>query len=315
MTSKEINWLVSTCLVVLSLSFQRAQAQSKPTTTERSGSSASGKNADDDAIRKSARDFSAAFEKQDAKAIGAMWTEHGEYEDDTGKVLRGPEEIEQAYAELFKVKPGGKIEVKIQSIRFLTPDIAVEEGILRESSVGRELPSTTRYSAIDIREGGQWKIAQCREWGIGQDHLDDLNWLVGKWKGSSKEQELNLSFAWDEKQPILLTKLTVKPLAKSGTNVQPGAIKIGFDASRGGFHSWHSDQDGGQSRAQWLRDGNRWLINATGLTGDGKSTSAEYILSRIDNNNFTWRAVNRMLGDQSIPDSLPIKLTRVTDSK
>ncbi|HZZ29560.1 MAG TPA: SgcJ/EcaC family oxidoreductase [Pirellulales bacterium] len=274
---------------------------------------------DESAIRAGAAEFSRAFEKGDAKAIAAMWVANGEYEDDQNEVLRGRDAIEKAYTEQFAEKKGGKIDIDVQSVRFLTPDVAVEEGILHESSAARELPTTTRYAAIDVREGGQWKIAQCREWGGGQDHLDDLNWLVGKWQGSSKDQEMNLSFAWDDKQPLLLAKISAKPVGKSGGAGQvagpSGTIKIGYDARRGGFHSWHSNQDGSQSRAQWQRDGYRWLIDATGLTSDGKDLTAEYVLTRVDNNNFTWRAVSRKVGGQLLPDSLPIKLTRVTESK
>jgi uncharacterized protein (TIGR02246 family) len=230
------------------LAANAARAQSQESGSSSTGSAKSAANKDEQAIRKGASDFSRAFEKGDAKTIASMWAEHGEYEDDHGKLLRGREAVEKAYTELFAEKTGGKIDVEIQSIRFLTADLAVEEGILHETSAARELPSTTRYSAIDVREGGHWKIAQCREWGGGEDHLDDLNWLVGKWKGNSKDQEMTLSFAWDEKQPILSAKLATKVLAKSGLAPQSGTIKIGFDARRGGFHSWHSDQDGSQSR-------------------------------------------------------------------
>ena len=267
---------------------------------------------DEQAIRNSAKEFSQAFAKGDAKAIAAMWAEHGEYQDDSGKLIRGRDEIEKAYTELFKEKPGEKIDVEIQSVNFLTPDVAVEEGLLRESSAGRELPSTSRYAAIDVRDGGSWKIAQCREWGTGQDHLDDLNWLAGKWKGASKDQEMNLSFAWDEKLPILLAKISSTVKGKPGPS---GTIKIGYDPRRGDIHSWHTDADGSQSRATWSRDGDRWIMNASGLTGDGLETSGQYILTRINNNNFTWRWVNRIVGDKAIPDTVPIRLTRVPDAK
>jgi uncharacterized protein (TIGR02246 family) len=270
---------------------------------------------DEQTIRQGAANFSRAFQQADAKAIAGMWVENGEYQDDEGRLLHGRDNIEQAYTELFAEKKAGKIDVDVQTVRFLTPDLAVEEGILHESSAGRELPTTTRYAAIDVRDGDTWKIAQCREWGGGQDHLDDLNWLVGKWHGSSKDQDMDLSFAWDEKQPILLAKLAAKPAATSKVPAQSGTIKIGYDARRGGFHSWHTDQDGSQSRAQWTRDGNRWLVNASGLTSDGQDIAAQYILTRIDNDNFTWRAVSRTLGGQPMPDSVPIRLTRVAGSK
>jgi uncharacterized protein (TIGR02246 family) len=273
-------------------------------------------NKDEEAIRKGAGEFSKAFEKGDAKAIAAMWVEHGEYLDDQNKTIRGRDAIEKAYTEIFEQKKGGKIEVEVKSVRFLTPDLAVEEGLLRESSVGRELPSTTRYSAIDVRENGQWKIAQCREWGVGQDHLDDLNWLVGKWKGSTKDEDMTLSFAWDEKQPILVAKLTTSTAGKGkSAAASSGIIKIGFDPRRGQLHSWHTDDAGGHGQSVWNRDGYRWVMNATGLTGDGKETAAENILQRIDQNNLTWRSVNRRLGDQAVPDTVPIKLTRLPDGK
>src|SRR5262249_10117642 len=58
--------------------------------------------ADREAIRKSAYDFVQAFEKGDAKAIAALWTEQGEYHDESGEMLHGRAAIEKAYAEHFK---------------------------------------------------------------------------------------------------------------------------------------------------------------------------------------------------------------------
>ena len=179
-------WIIAagSCWMMMGVLTDVVRAQAPKATAATASSAKPPISKDEEAIRKGAGEFSKAFEKGDAKAIAAMWVEHGEYEDDQNKTIRGRDAIEKAYTEIFEQKKGGKIDVEIQSVRFLTPDVAVEEGLLRETSVGRELPSTTRYSAIDVCENGQWKIAQCREWGVGQDHLDDLNWLVGKWKGS-----------------------------------------------------------------------------------------------------------------------------------
>lgn len=121
---------------------------------------------DKEAIRKSSRDFNLAFEKGDAKAVAAFWTEQGEYYDDSGEVLRGRADIEKAFADHFKEKPKGKIEVDIQSIRFPSRDTAIEEGILRLKPGGsHELPSSTWYSVLHIREDGRWSIVVAREWG------------------------------------------------------------------------------------------------------------------------------------------------------
>src|SRR5262245_12536913 len=64
--------------------------------------------ADRDAIVKAARDFAAAFNKADAKAIAAMWTENGESREASGQTFVGREAIEKAYAEFFKAHPSMK---------------------------------------------------------------------------------------------------------------------------------------------------------------------------------------------------------------
>jgi len=74
--------------------------------------------ADRAAILKSATDFAEAFNKGDAKAIAAMWTDNGESRTVNGPTFVGKAAIEKAYGELFKAYPGAKIEVLVKSIRF-----------------------------------------------------------------------------------------------------------------------------------------------------------------------------------------------------
>src|SRR5262249_21654096 len=74
--------------------------------------------ADREAIRQAGRAFVEAFNKGDAKAVAALWTEQGESIDEGGAVLRGRAEIEKAYAELFREKPGIRAELDTRSIRF-----------------------------------------------------------------------------------------------------------------------------------------------------------------------------------------------------
>src|SRR5438309_7276310 len=73
--------------------------------------------ADEDAIRATARDFVAAFNKGDARAIAGQWTENGEYTDGDGAMVRGRAAIEQAFAEFFKEHPKARIDLLIKSIR------------------------------------------------------------------------------------------------------------------------------------------------------------------------------------------------------
>jgi uncharacterized protein (TIGR02246 family) len=266
--------------------------------------------ADREAIVQGSRAFADAFAKGDAKAVASFWTEHGEFHDDHGTALRGRADIAKSFAEIFKEKPGGKIEVHIESLRFLSRDAAVEEGILRHVPAGKELPSTSLYSVMHVREDGQWKMAHAREWGSGQDRLEDVEWLIGVWKGGSADREVSLTFSRDKQRPFLVGEFTAKT---KGKVVSSGHMKIGLDPQRGQLRSWHFEDDGGHGQALWIRDGDRWVLDAIGALGDGTETGALNILGRIDDNAFTWRSIDRMLGEEKLPDTAPIRLSRVKE--
>lgn len=276
-----------------------------------SGAGAS-EEADRAAVRKSAEDFAGAFSKGDAKAVAAFWTEKGEYHAD-GIAVRGQAAIEQGFATFFKDHPDHKVDVKIESIRFPSANIAIEEGVVRQLGSGKELPSSAIYSVTHVREADGWKIAVAREWGSRQDRLTDLDWLVGQWRGGTKDQEAVLTFARDKNKPLLVGEF--EKLVK-GKVVAAGTMKIGADPQRPGqLRSWHFDSDGGHGQALWFRDGNRWVLDAIGVTGDGGDTHALNLLGRLGNDAFTWRSVDRVAGGRPLPDTTPIQLKRVAAAK
>jgi uncharacterized protein (TIGR02246 family) len=264
---------------------------------------------DKDAIQKSSADFQAAYEKRDAKALANFWTENGEYEDDNGVVLRGRADIEKAYADFFKDQPPGKIEVRMESLRFPSPNCAIEEGFLQQDRGGKELPSSTLYRAFHVKDNGQWKIAASREWGAGQDRLNDLEWLIGTWKGSANKAEMSLAVERDDKQSCIVAKTMVKA---DGKDQSTGTMRIAFDSQRGQLRSWHFDAEGGHGQSLWIRDGNNWVLDAIGVTGDGADTESVNIIGRIGPNEITWRSIDRVINGQPLPDTVPVKLTRVT---
>ena len=63
----------------------------------------------------------AAFNKADAKAVAALWTEDGQYSDDRGRVFAGREAIGNAYAEFFAKNPGAQMHIVVDSLRLLSP--------------------------------------------------------------------------------------------------------------------------------------------------------------------------------------------------
>lgn len=268
---------------------------------------AASRSADEDAIRAQARDFAAAFAKGDAQAIAATWTEQAEYYEENGVELRGRAAIQQAYADFFAAHPGARMSIEIRSIRFPSRDLAIEEGVTTLTHAGPELPSSSRYLAVHAREDGQWKTAIGREWGAAGDKLQDLAWLVGTWSASSPDGETRISFAWNSGQTAL-TGTFEKIVA--GQTASTGHQRIIRDPQTGQIRSWIFDDAGGHGEALWTHDGNKWLLDASGVAPDGTATAATNVLTRLSDDEIQWRSVNRVAGDVQVAPTDPIKLTR-----
>ena len=86
------------------------------------------------AITKTAEAFVEAFQKGDAKAVAAFWAPDGDYVDATGRVLQGRPAIEKDFENLFAENKGLKLRIEVASLKFPTPDTAVEDGTRPESS-------------------------------------------------------------------------------------------------------------------------------------------------------------------------------------
>src|SRR5262245_65081390 len=87
---------------------------------------------DEAAIRKSDEAYIEAYNKQDAKALAALWSPEAVYVDpETGDEAVGREEIEKEFAETFAGVKDAKLEIEATSIKFLSPNVAVENGTAR----------------------------------------------------------------------------------------------------------------------------------------------------------------------------------------
>jgi uncharacterized protein (TIGR02246 family) len=266
---------------------------------------------DDDrkAILQSARDFTDAFNKGDARALGVLWTEKGELRDASGLTLLSRAAIEKAYTEFFKANPGAKAEVLVKTIRFPAKDLAVEEGLLRSPRGDKNLTGTTSYVVVHVREGGQWKMALSSEGGSGQDRLEDLDWLVGDWTAKVKDDVVKLAFVHDPLKPVITGTFS---RTETGKEAVTSSMRIAADPETGRIRSWTFEPDGGHSQALWSCDGKSWVLDTRGVLANGTPTAERIILQRVGADAITLRSVDRMLGDARLADSPPLRLARST---
>ena len=290
--------------------FGAALLAAEPQIKEGPVADGSSREADRAAILQSAHDFTAAFEKGDAKGVAAQWTEQGEYESEDGTVLQGRAAIEAAYAAHFKDRPPGKMEIQVGSIRFPSRDTAVEEGLTRTTGSDM-LPDSTFYRTVHVREDGKWRIALSREWGPAENRLADLDWLIGTWRSQAKDHEMVITFAREKDRPFLTGDFTT---TSAGKTVSLGTMKIGLDPISGQFRSWHFDPDGGYGHGVWLREGKNWAVDSRGTQGDGAETTSVNVLTRFGVDELGWRSIDRTVSGKPQPDSAPVRLKRAVSA-
>jgi uncharacterized protein (TIGR02246 family) len=263
-------------------------------------------NGDTAAIKQAGQAFLKAYLSGDAKAVAARWTENGEYFTDDGTTFRGRQDIEKAYADLFaRKKTASNAELEVTSIRFPSKDTAIEEGYFKAKN-GKDAPTSTKYSILHVREQGNWLMAVVREWPAEGNSLRDLEWLIGTWEAKHDETEIRTAYAWWGDNFIRVT-ITLK---------QKGRTREGFqmickDRSNGQIRSWTFDPDGSFAEATWSRDGNKWSLDSAGVSDDGSVMAATNILTRINDDAFTFQSVQRSVGGEEVADIPTVRVNRV----
>jgi uncharacterized protein (TIGR02246 family) len=201
---------------------------------------------DEKAIQKIQAEYVKAFNAGDAKALAAFWAADGEFVDADGKSFKGRNVIAKEFAAFFVESKGLKLEISTDTLRFVSPGVALESGtsrVIRDSDLASNI---TTYHIVHTKRDGQWQLASVREStytpSSNYEQLRCLEWLVGNWVAKNGEQTVELSCEWAAKRNFLLRKYVLKGnegAAKTGVQI------IGWDPVVAGIRSWIFDSDGG----------------------------------------------------------------------
>jgi uncharacterized protein (TIGR02246 family) len=158
------------------------------------GAEADRQAADEAAIRKAVESYVAAFNQADAKALAAMWAPEAVYTNPlSGEQVVGREAIEGQFAAIFAKAKGAKLEATTDSIGFVSPNVAVEQGtakvILPDGT-----PEETEYTAVYVKRDGLWLLDRVTEEDVvavpsHYEHLKELEWMIGRRLRSSHLEE------------------------------------------------------------------------------------------------------------------------------
>lgn len=269
--------------------------------------------ADETALRKNTESYVAAYNHRDAKALAAHFAEQGSYNDPiTGERLVGREAIEKLFTELFTDENKPQLSVKIDSVRLLDDKVAVEEGTATVVSIDTP-PEVTSYLAVHVKKDGKWYLDSVRETLVPEEPtdtstpLDDLDWMVGRWVDESETASVETSCKWSANNKFLTRSFVV---AVQGEPVMAGTQIIGWDPAEKRIRSWTFDSEGAFGEGHWTQQDNRWLVKATNTLGDGRKATAVQIITKIDDDSFTWQSVGRQVDGEILPNVDPITIVR-----
>jgi uncharacterized protein (TIGR02246 family) len=264
------------------------------------------------AITKTAEAFVEAFQKGDAKAVAAFWTPDGDYVDATGRVLQGRPAIEKDFETLFAENKGLKLRIEVASLKFPTPDTAVEDGTTGVLAPDGTVPSRARYTNLFMKKNGQWLLASVREAPYvspsNYENLRELEWVIGDWLDDNPGGELaRVSFAWSPDQNFIISTRTVE--TKDGT-LDRGTQWIGWDPIKKQIRSWNFEADGGFGEGAWTKDGDNWMVKTTSVVADGSKVTATNIVSHIDADTISVQSKEQTMDGKTIPDTQETKMKR-----
>lgn len=317
-TMKRFLGLTGLCLLGLfagtsfSGPFQREKGEAPPART-------SPRAQDETALRGLVANFTRAFNAGDARALGALFGENARIVTEEGRAIEGRSAIEAQFARAFEENPGQTIAIKTESLRFLGPSGAIEEGSATITTPGEpgEPPAVevTRYSAAYVKHGDKWLHDSIRDYPSSEtekastphEHLKDLEWMVGEWVDESDAGQVETSCKWSENGSFLVRSFQLRVRGQAEST---GTQQIGWDPRLKQVRSWAFDADGGVSEGLWYRDGKRWIIKSRGVVKDGETVTATNIVTPENRDRIRLRVTDRTVGAEVLPDVEEIILVR-----
>lgn len=269
------------------------------------------------AIRSAARSYVEAFNRGDAAVVAAHWIEDGELLPPSGQRFQGRETIQKGFEGFFSENPGVRMRVSIASIRFVTPDQAIEQGTARVLRPG-EPPTETSYVATHVKQEGVWKLKVIREAAAAAEapshygRLRELEWMIGKWVDRDENSTIETVCEWTKNRNFITRSFTVS--IKDRIEIE-GTQVVGWDPTAQSIRSWMFDSEGGFGEALWSHKGNRWIIKASRTLNGGEKASAVNILTYVDRNTFRWQSIGREIDGELLPNIDEVTVVRKQSDK
>jgi len=301
--------MIRIAVVVLALCALATRVLEQPASGQGAGEVSGGESV----IRQAVAAYVEAFNKHDATALARFWSPDAVYLNRvTNEQVVGRPAIAEQFRSLFKDAPEINLAVNTKSIQFISPNVAVEHGT-STLKFPKSDPQEVDYAAVYVKRDGQWlldRVTDEQRQGPPSHykHLKALEWMVGQW-ADNEGNDINVEADchWTKNQNFLVRSYAMSvrdQIDMSGMQI------IGWDPAAKTIRSWTFDSDGTFAEATWTQKGDRWFVSNSGVVADGRRASMVNVIKPVDDNSFTWQTVERMVGDELLPNINEIVIVR-----
>lgn len=259
---------------------------------------------EENAIRAAVQSYVAAFNQGDAMALAALWSPEAVYANPlTGQQVVGRAEIEKQFAAIFAEGKGAKLQASTDSVQFVSPNVAVEQGTAKVMRPDQP-PEESRYTAVYVKRDGQWLLDRVTEEDVSippthYEQLRELEWMIGTWVDQDEQGRIETTCQWTKNRNFITRSFMVSVRDRIE---MAGMQIIGWDPAAKQIRSWVFDSDGAFGEGVWSKKSNQWYVRSTGTLPDGSKSSSTNIMTCLDDNTFTWQSVNRAVEGELLPN-------------
>ena len=263
-----------------------------------------GRGDDEQAIKALLDTFVKAFNAGNAEATAATYTETAVVVDERGERVEGRAAVRDQYAASFADNPGSTIAIQVDSLRFLGPETALEEGrttITPAAGAGARrdhpLHRRIRQARRTVAAGRRARRARARPHpprppqgtGMAGRGLDQRE------PGRSRQYHLQM----DRRRQLPGPRVHHEDRRASRCyRARSGSAGTRLSHQ---FKTWIFDSEGGFGEGYWTRNGDQWVIKAEGVRQDGQHASATNIITRLGKDRVSWQSVDRTIGGAAVP--------------
>lgn len=264
-------------------------------------------------ITKAIQSYETAFNARDAKGLAAHWSEEGVYTSRlTGVQVVGREALEKEFTSLFAEVKDTKLELATESIEFVSPNVAIEQG---EATViqPESKPAKSGYSVVYVKREGKWlidRVSEDEEPTAAPTHfeqLKDLEWIVGEWSDEGDGFAIEIVCQWTKNKNFISRTYVFsneEGMESSGLQI------ISWDPKENQIRSWLFDSDGGVISGKWAKRDDRWIVQSVATLADGGSGSFTSIFRPLEDGTYAWQKINRVVDGRLLPNVDEIVMQR-----